>query len=212
MAYICLYPWAIPAYYDESRKGGYSITLKTRVPVSVSPYFVGMAALCLAAGPAWRFGMALAFAALHELGHLAAMAALRLRPSRVCLTAAGMRIERPPGLQISFAREVAIASAGPAVSLALAGVLYLLPLPPEFCYINLGFGLFNLLPVRQLDGGRALYFFLCRHVSEAIANRVVMATSLACLFLAAAGAALLCLRQGFSLSPVIAVLYLAAGC
>ena len=178
----------------------------------MSPYFAGMAALCLAAGPAWRFGMALAFAALHELGHLAAMAALRLRPSRVCLTAAGMRIERPPGLQVSFPREIAIAFAGPAVSLLLAGMFYLAPFPPELCYINLGFGLFNLLPVRQLDGGRALYFFLCGYVSEPAANRVVMATSLACLFLAAAGAALLCLRQGFSLSPVIAVLYLAAGC
>jgi len=171
-----------------------------------------MAALCLAAGPAWRFGTALAFAALHELGHLGAMAALRLRPSGVCLTAAGMRIERPPGLQVSFPREIAIAMAGPAVSLFLAGAFRLLPVPPEFFYINLGFGLFNLLPVRQLDGGRALYFALCRRVSEAAAARVVTIASLACLFLAALGAALLCLRQGFSLSLAIAVLYLAAGC
>ena len=180
--------------------------------MSVSAYFVGMAALCLAAGPVWRFGTALAFAALHELGHLAAMAALRVRPSKICLSAAGMRIERPPGLQVSFPREIIIAFAGPAVSLFLAGVFRLLPVPLEFFYINLGFGLFNLLPVRQLDGGRVLYFALCRRVSEAAASRAVAATSLACLFLAAAGAALLCLRQGFSLSLVIAVLYLAAGC
>jgi len=177
-----------------------------------------MAALCLAAGPAWYFGMALAFAALHELGHLGAMAALRLRPGGICLTAAGMRIERPPGLQVSFPREIAIAMAGPAVSLALAGVFYVLHralpslLSPDPSLLNLGFGLFNLLPVRQLDGGRALYFALCRRVSEAAAARVVATASLACLFLAAAGAALLCLRQGFSLSLVIAVLYLAAGC
>ena len=179
---------------------------------------MGMAALCLAAGPAWRLGLALAFAALHELGHLGAMAAFHTPASRICLTAAGMRIERPPGLRVSFAREVAIALAGPAVSLLLAGALYalpraaLLPLPPDLFYINLGFGLFNLLPVRQLDGGRALYFALCRRVSEAAAARAVTAASLACLFLAAAGAALLCLRRGFSLSLVIAVLYLAAGC
>ena len=185
--------------------------------MTVSVYFVGMAALCFAAGPVWRFGAAIAFAALHELGHLAAMAALRVQPSRVCLTAAGMRIERPPGLQTGFAREMLIALAGPVVSFALAGACYVargaaLPLPADFLYINLGFGLFNLLPVRQLDGGRALYFFLCRYVSEAAAGRVVLAASLACLFLAAAGAALLCFRQGFSLSLVIAVVYLAAGC
>jgi len=171
-----------------------------------------MAALCFAAGPAWRFGLAIAFAALHELGHLGAMAAFHVRPGRICLTAAGMRIERPPGLQVSFAREILIALAGPVVSLGLAGVFYLLPLPPDFCYVNLGFGLFNLLPVRQLDGGRALYFFLCRRVSEAVAARVVMVTSLACLFLAACGAALLGLQRGVSMSLVIAVAYLAAGC
>jgi len=199
-------------------KGKNNITLKARVPVSVSAYFVGMAALCLAAGPMWRFGAALAFAALHELGHLAAMAALRLRPSKICLTAAGMRIERPPGLHVSFAREIIIAFAGPAVSLALAGVFYALHrslpsfLPPDPFLLNLGFGLFNLLPVRQLDGGRALYFALCRRVSEAAAARAVTVASLACLFLVAMGAALLCLQRGFSLSLAIAVLYLAAGC
>ncbi|MCL2299897.1 MAG: hypothetical protein FWC27_07095 [Firmicutes bacterium] len=188
------------------------------MPVHVSVYFVGMAALCLAAGPARRIGLGLAFAALHELGHLAAMAAMRLRPGRVCLTAAGMRIERPPGLQISFAREIAIALAGPAVSLLLAGAFHALHrafpslLSPDPFLLNLGFGLFNLLPVRQLDGGRALYFLLCTRVSEPTAGRLVTAASLLCLFFAAGGAALLCLRRGFSLSLVIAVLYLAAGC
>ena len=171
-----------------------------------------MAALCLAAGPVRRLGLAFAFAALHELGHLAAMAAFRTRASRICLTAAGMRIERPPGLQTGFVREIAIALAGPAMSLLLAGLFWLLPIPREACWLNLGFGLFNLLPVRQLDGGRALYFFLCTRVSEAIASRVVLTASLVCLFLAAAGAGVLCFRQGFSLSLVIAVAYLAAGC
>ena len=188
------------------------------MPLRVSVYFVGMAALCFAAGPAWRIGMGLAFAALHEAGHLAAMAALRIRPSGICLTAAGMRIDRPPGLRVSFAREIAVALAGPAVSLILAGAFFafhrafpsLLSLDP--CFLNLGFGLFNLLPVCQLDGGRALYFFLCRRASETTAARAVTATSLLCLFLAAGAASLLCLRSGFSLSLVIAVLYLAAGC
>ena len=195
-----------------------SITIKTRVPVRVSVYFVGMIALCFAAGPIWRLGAGLAFAALHEAGHLAAMAVLRIRPSGVSLTAAGMRIERPPGLQVSFPREIAVALAGPAVSLLLAGLFYALHravpsrLTPDLSLLNLGFGLFNLLPVRQLDGGRALYFLLCRRVSETTAARVITITSLACLFLAAGGAALLCLRGGFSISLVIAVLYLAAGC
>lgn len=178
----------------------------------VSVYFVAMAALCLAAGPARRIGLGLAFAALHELGHLAAMAALRIRPAAVCLTAAGMRIERPPGLHVSFPREILVALSGPAVSLALALLFRALPLPADFYWLNLGFGLFNLLPVRQPDGGRALYFLLCTRLSERAAALAVKIASLLCLFLAAGGAALLSLRHGFSLSLAIAVLYLAAGC
>ena len=123
------------------------MTIKTRVPVHISAYFVGMAALCLAAGPLWRMGLALGFAALHEAGHLLAMAAFGARPGRICLTAAGMRIERPPGLSLSFPQEIAIAFAGPAVSLLLAGGFALLarviPLPSDLCLLNLG------LPVTQ---------------------------------------------------------------
>ena len=80
------------------------------------------------------------------------------------------------------------------------------------CYLNLGFALFNLLPVRRLDGGRALYFLLCRQFSEQAAGRIILATSLLCLFAAAAGAALVCLRQGVSLPLLVAVAYLAACC
>ena len=186
--------------------------------VHISAYFVGMAALCLAAGPLWRIGLALGFAALHEAGHLLVMAFFKARPSRICLTAAGVRIERPPALTLSFPQEIAIALAGPAVSLLLAGLFALLPrvlpspVPPDLCYLNLGFGLFNLLPVRQLDGGRALYFLLCRRFSERTAHRIVLVTSLLCLFAAAMGVALICLRQGVSLPLLIAVAYLAMCC
>ena len=192
---------------------------RRRVPVTVSVYFIGMVALCFAAGTVRQISLGLLFAALHELGHLTAMAAFHAAPKRVCLTAAGMRIERAPGLSLSFSREIAIAFAGPAVSLALAGVfggLYLscgrLPALSDCAIINLGFGLFNLLPARQLDGGRALYFALCRRVSEPAADRACLAVSLACLFVAAMGAALVCLRRGMNLSFVVAVVYLAVCC
>jgi len=191
---------------------------KGRVPVSVSAPFVGMAALWLACGPLWRMGTALGFAALHEAGHLLAMAAFGARPTKIHLTMGGMRIERPPALRLSFAREIAVAFAGPAASLLLAGLCALINLPfpspllPELAILNLGFALFNLLPVRRLDGGRALYFLLCGCLPERSAHRLVLASSLLSLFLAAAAAAYACLRQGLSLPLLVAVAYLAACC
>ena len=174
-----------------------------------------MAALCFAAGAA-RFVLAgLGFALLHETGHLTALALCGGRPSHVCLTAAGMRIERPPGLALNFRQEIGIAFAGPAVSLLLAGICFLLHLAfpyllsPVPYLLNMGFGLFNLLPVRQLDGGRVLFYALSRRMQEPAACKIVRAVSLACLFLAAFVAALLFFRRGFHLSLAIVVLYLA---
>jgi stage IV sporulation protein FB len=170
-----------------------------------------MVALCFVAGSARQICLGLGFAALHELGHLAAMLACRTRPQRLCLTAAGMRIERPPDIALRFAHVVAIALAGPAVSLLLAGLFALLK-NPDCMYLNLGFALLNLLPLRQLDGGRALYFLLCRRLEEHTASQVLLWLSLGILFFAALGAALVCLRHGLSLSLVVAVIYLAVCC
>jgi len=192
-----------------------SITIKTKIPVTVSVYFAAMAALCFAAGAARFILMGFGFALLHEMGHLAALALCGGRPSRICLTAAGMRIERPPELALGFRQEIAIAFAGPAVSLLLAGVCFLLHLafPSRFFsasfFLNLGFGLFNLLPARQLDGGRTLFYALSRRMQEPAAQKIVRAASLACLFLAVFAAALMFLRHGFNLSLVVVILYLA---
>ena len=191
---------------------------KNRTPLSVSVYFMGMVALCFALGLAAEISLGLFFAALHELGHLGAMAAFGARPRRVCLAAAGMRIECAPGLSLSFAKEIIVAFAGPAVSLALAGLFALThaafeqPLLHDCALINLGFALINLMPVRQLDGGRALYYALCRHLSESAADGICFAASLLCLFMIATVTALICLTQGMHWPLIVAVIYLAGNC
>ena len=196
-----------------------TITLgKRRVPVTVSVYFVGMAALCFALGLAEEISLGLLFAALHELGHLGAMLAFRARPQRVCLVAAGVRIECAPGLGVSFGKEIVIAFAGPAVSFALAGLFAIAwrawdaPLLHDCAMLNLGFALINLMPVRQLDGGRALYYALCRRWREALADGVCFAVSLACLFVIATAAAFVCLHGGMNWMLMVVVIYLAGNC
>ncbi|MDR2753953.1 MAG: hypothetical protein LBB50_06570 [Oscillospiraceae bacterium] len=184
---------------------------RTRVPVEISPFCVGMAALCFAAGRAQTICLGLGFAALHELGHLGAMALCGTRPAKICLTAAGVRIDRPVGLSLRFAHEIAIAAAGPAINLLLAGLFALLRLW-DCMYINLGFALLNLLPVRALDGGRMLYFGLCRRLEEAVAQRVVLVTSLVCLGGAAFVTAWSWLQGTFLISWAAAVLYLVLCC
>jgi stage IV sporulation protein FB len=182
-------------------------------------YFAAMLVLCFAAASARRIGLGLLFAAAHEAGHLALLSIFRVKPQRVCLTAAGIRIEAPPGIRLSFGQEIIIALAGPTVSLALAGLFVALqagfPAQPFFqtaLWINLGFGLFNLLPVRQLDGGRVLYYALCKRCTESAARHAALAISLAVLFPLATLAAVQFLRGQGSLSLALAVVYLAVCC
>lgn len=98
---------------------------------------------------------ALAACALHELGHTAAILALGGRVGQLRLTAAGAALTPERRSMFSYGEEILIALAGPAVSLSLAALLawrgaYL------FAGMNCAAGLFNLLPVAPLDGGRVL--------------------------------------------------------
>ena len=96
---------------------------------------------------------------VHELGHLLVGAALGGRPRWLSLSAVGLELnmEYPAGL--SYGRELAVALAGPAVNLVTGGICaqfgnYLL------AGVSFGLGLFNLIPVLPLDGGRALWCVL----------------------------------------------------
>lgn len=112
---------------------------------------------------------------LHELGHWAAIVLLGGRVRSLHLTAVGAEMELDPCCPLSYGREAAAALAGPAVNLLLAwGSIqtgrYL------FAGLNLCFGLLNLLPIRPLDGGRALFCVLAARW-PVFAERTVAAAS-----------------------------------
>lgn len=99
----------------------------------------------------------LAACALHELGHYAAIRLLGGRVTRLRITCVGAEMALSARFPMGPARELAAALAGPAVNLLCAGLCAGLG-EGWYCFagIHLALGLFNLLPVGPLDGGRVL--------------------------------------------------------
>ena len=122
--------------------------------------------------------MAVAACALHELGHYGAIRFLGGNVKKVRLTAVGA--EMMLGNSLGYWQEGAAALAGPAVNLLLAQLCCRWGGGTLFAGINLVLGCFNLLPVRGLDGGRALYCALAllagpdaaRHVTACLGAAV----------------------------------------
>ena len=117
------------------------------------------------------------FVVMHEFGHALMARRFGIATRDVTLLPIGgvARLERMPR---DPAQELAIAVAGPAVNVALAGLfgaLFALS-GSTFVFrmmaINLGLALFNMLPAFPMDGGRVLRALLAGRMSHLRATRI----------------------------------------
>jgi len=144
-------------------------------PVEINLSFLLLLALVLVAygglGGVLVVGLAFGSVLLHELGHALVARRLGVHVSGIELSffgGAAKMVQMPR----SADHEIAIAAAGPAVSLMLGGaglglgaLLHALPLGPLFGmigWINLALAGFNLIPALPMDGGRILRALLTR--------------------------------------------------
>lgn len=116
---------------------------------------------------------------LHETGHLFVMTSLGNKPQAVRFEITGMNIIRQPDLKISIRNEILISLGGPFVNL----ICFLLSVVIRCVYknesiltfgcINLILMTFNLLPIKKLDGGMALYYTLSQKYDNIICSKVL---------------------------------------
>lgn len=157
---------------------------------------------------------------LHELGHAAMASAYGIRTGAITLYPIGgvAALDRLPR---SAGPELLIAAAGPAVNFALAALLGLMlavgwvgfhAAPDRFLLMllaaNLQLGLFNLLPIFPMDGGRILRALLSSFVGRVKAT--VVAAGLGQV-LALVGAGVFLMQGMFLPAALCGFVFLAAG-
>lgn len=130
----------------------------------------------------------------HELGHLILMRCFSVDIASVTLLPLGIDI-RPGTRLISYRRQAMISLGGAAVNILLFLIFRLNS--PFLAYTNLLYAVFNLLPIKGLDGGEALFSLLSCIADEELCDRILKLTSIIfCILLWLAGIYILFILNG----------------
>lgn len=144
---------------------------------------------------------------LHESCHLAAFFLLRLPLKSVVFEASGIRIVRS-GIFISGLSEVIIQLAGSFGNFVFGGIFLSVLGKNAFSFLNFAVGIFNLLPMKTLDGGKLLKLFLSALFREETAEKIAVFIDGIFLFAFILSAALMIINRRANVTLLIFVLYL----
>ena len=147
--------------------------------IRVSPLMLLMAVYFVAAGMAYEFVCTLAAVLLHECAHAKVAKHFGYELNVIKLMPYGAALCGDVGMKPKH--EAFVAAAGPALNIALALVFaalwWLLPasymFTRAFCLCNMYIGVFNLLPVYPLDGGRVLFALLSSRIKRGRAFKIM---------------------------------------
>lgn len=150
------------------RKGIVSVK---KSPVLIKPSFLVPLCFLFIGSPLQDTLIYFAAVLLHEVGHLLAIYSFGYRAEGLTLSLAGAAI-RVNSEYVPYRKEILIFLAGPGgngVGCLLALILLRMNFTREgmlFFFSNALLALFNLLPIRGLDGERALFSLLCLHTDQ----------------------------------------------
>lgn len=149
---------------------------------------------------------------MHETGHLSAMRLMGDAPKRIKLIPASVQITKS---QFSgYKNDIIVSLSGPFVNVLLFFVFLLSykfsgnGLTLNIALLNLIIGVFNLLPLKGLDGGAILYSVLCKYISIQKAETVLKIISLLSAVMLLAAAVILTLKGKLNISFYIMGIYL----
>lgn len=151
---------------------------------------------------------------LHEMGHILAMSVSGNKPLSVRFEITGMNIKHQPSVKISTQNEILIALGGPASNavLLLISCVFLCFFENEKLFtvacVNLILMTFNLLPIKRLDGGMALYFLLSRKLDAHICSKILKITSIIFIIVLFIWGVYVFISTNYNISVIIIAIFL----
>lgn len=126
---------------------------------------------------------AVLFSLCHEIGHLICLVLVGNKPKSVSFELTGINICRNESVAVSLKNEMLVSFGGPLVNLiffAVFSIAYSQTKTENYfniASVNLILGVFNLLPIKSLDGGKILYYFISNVFSFKTAKIILNFTS-----------------------------------
>lgn len=120
----------------------------------------------------------LIFISLHELAHLLFGILIGGKPESICVNPLGLSLEFYSYGKDKSLNRMLLFLIGPLVNFALAIIFkkfnFLEEYNQKIVYTNLALGIFNLIPIIPLDGGKVLFEIIKKIYGMHIANNFIM--------------------------------------
>lgn len=154
-------------------------------------------------------------AMIHEMGHYVTIAALGGKVNHITFSCVGVEMALSARYPLVGLKLALVTMAGPMANFLMALMIWVLgqPLGDEgtlFWALNVGLGVFNLLPVAQLDGGRLLWQYAMAGCRSALAEQFLWVLSIYLSGLLVIGGILLWVFGGGTATLLMTALWLFA--
>lgn len=146
-----------------------------KTKIVVSPWTVLLLAVFVAVSSPLLLAALLTAALCHELGHYALLRAFGAEVNTVYISAFGAELRLSDRPCLSYGQEMLAVAAGPAANLLFSAGLSWCGMQKPVLFVFAGaqlvLAIFNLLPVRPLDGGALVWLFLAWWIDPFAADR-----------------------------------------
>ncbi len=183
------------------------------IKVEITFFFVAFIAFILSLKAPSNVLITVLSSLIHEFGHLIMMLITGNKPQKLRFELTGINIIRN-NINISTRNEILIALGGPLANAVMVFVFCIVLL---FNYTenmmivactNLIIMTFNLLPIKRLDGGIALYYILSKKFQMNICSKILKITSLVFILMIFIWGFYIFIASNYNVSMIIIAIFL----